>query len=103
MKMSKYLLAFAFVFPFLVTQNALCQSITLKDRTTLEPIENVFVTDIGKTKKYLSDKRGQIVSHAFSENDTLEISHTSYGKIIIPFSSVMKADLPRQLKKLKTG
>ncbi len=69
---------------------AMAQTIIVKDKTTLQPLEGVFIKG-NKMNDYLqSDRKGQVDISSLAKSDSIEIKSIGYRSIVISFSDLLK-------------
>jgi len=75
-----YLLACFLVIPGLLR----AQIITVQDRSTLQPIEDVLIENQDHSFQYTTNSRGQVAVTGLFEDDLLTFSHPSFEVYLIP-------------------
>ena len=78
---NKYVKIFNIIFIILIGQVSYAQTITIIDKDSKFPIQNVHVNNEDRTVRVISDKNGVIDLSVFSDMELLNFSHVSYVEL----------------------
>lgn len=92
-----------FLMLLLCTSSAMAQTLFVKDKTTLMPLEGVYIKGDQSGTYLLTDQKGKVDITALAQSDSIEIQSIGYRKEVYSYSALQAIGFELSLTESTTG
>jgi hemoglobin/transferrin/lactoferrin receptor protein len=88
-----------FVLVSLLATEGMAQTLTVLDKSNLQPIEHVAIVNLEMTRTALTNRSGEASLSIFTTDDTLFFQHPAYQDLLLPYADLSRLNFQVTLTK----